>query len=50
MEIIEKMKPEPFAEYLNEYRNTICGRHPIAVLLNVKNLKFYPVEKIVIFF
>lgn len=24
-----------FSEYLSKYRNTICGRHPIAVLLNV---------------
>ena len=23
-----------FAEYLRRCRNTICGRHPIAVLLN----------------
>jgi hypothetical protein len=24
-----------FAAYLTKYRNTICGRHPIGVLLNV---------------
>ena len=24
-----------FKSYLQEYGNTICGRHPIAVLLNV---------------
>jgi len=27
--------PERFSDYLVKYRNTICGRHPIAVLLNV---------------
>ena len=26
-----------FADYLNETDNTICGRHPIGVLLNVKS-------------
>ncbi len=28
--------PKAFTEYLAQYRNTICGRHPIAVLLNVR--------------
>ena len=28
--------PRAFAEYQAEYRNTICGRHPIGVLLNVR--------------
>lgn len=27
--------PESFAAYLEEYGNTICGRHPIGILLNV---------------
>ena len=27
--------PQAFADYQAEYRNTICGRHPIGVLLNV---------------
>lgn len=27
--------PKAFAAYQAEYRNTICGRHPIGVLLNV---------------
>jgi hypothetical protein len=28
--------PAAFTEYLQQYRNTICGRHPIAVLLQVR--------------
>lgn len=28
-------QPGPFADYLKQYKNTICGRHPIGVLLNV---------------
>jgi hypothetical protein len=27
--------PADFAAYLEQYRNTICGRHPIGVFLNV---------------
>ena len=27
--------PEAFASYLRQYGNTICGRHPIGVFLNV---------------
>jgi hypothetical protein len=27
--------PQAFADYLSTYKNTICGRHPIAVLLHV---------------
>ncbi len=27
--------PKAFASYLEQYRNTICGRHPIGVFLNV---------------
>ncbi|KAL9952452.1 hypothetical protein ACROYT_G039711 [Oculina patagonica] len=34
MEAIEKLDPGGFAEYLKKYKNTICGRHPIGVLLN----------------
>ncbi|KAJ0169260.1 hypothetical protein K1T71_015144 [Dendrolimus kikuchii] len=33
MDIIEKMEPRSFTDYLNKYGNTICGRHPIGVLL-----------------
>ena len=34
MALIEAQDPAGFAQYLREYNNTICGRHPIAVLLN----------------
>ncbi|XP_041351469.1 protein MEMO1-like [Gigantopelta aegis] len=34
MDIIEKMGPSDFTRYLGDYNNTICGRHPIGVLLN----------------
>lgn len=27
--------PASFTAYLEQYGNTICGRHPIGVLLNV---------------
>lgn len=35
MEKIETLDPRAFSSYLHETQNTICGRHPIAVLLNV---------------
>jgi hypothetical protein len=35
MDLIESMDPVAFTEYLKKYSNTICGRHPIGVLLNV---------------
>ena len=38
MDVIEKLDPGGFCEYLRKYRNTICGRHPIGVLLNVSVL------------
>ncbi|XP_791245.3 protein MEMO1 [Strongylocentrotus purpuratus] len=34
MDLIEQLDPQGFAAYLKKYSNTICGRHPIAVLLN----------------
>uniref|UniRef100_A0A0B6YQY7 Protein MEMO1 n=1 Tax=Arion vulgaris TaxID=1028688 RepID=A0A0B6YQY7_9EUPU len=34
MDIIEKMDPSAFTKYLQTFQNTICGRHPIGVLLN----------------
>lgn len=40
MDLIEQLKAQAFAEYLQKYGNTICGRHPIGVLLNV-SLSFY---------
>ena len=35
MDLIEQLQAQGFSEYLKKYGNTICGRHPIAVLLNV---------------
>ncbi|CAK9253023.1 unnamed protein product [Sphagnum jensenii] len=34
MNTIEKLNPSAFTSYLKKYGNTICGRHPIGVLLN----------------
>ncbi|KAG8444371.1 hypothetical protein GDO86_009528 [Hymenochirus boettgeri] len=34
MNIVEQLDPVPFGNYLKKYHNTICGRHPIGVLLN----------------
>lgn len=39
MDIIETLNPTAFTEYLKKYGNTICGRHPIGVLLQVCLLK-----------
>jgi AmmeMemoRadiSam system protein B len=36
MALIEKQDADGFAKYLNEFSNTICGRHPIGVLLRVR--------------
>nr|XP_032804521.1 protein MEMO1 isoform X3 [Petromyzon marinus] len=36
MDIIEQLDPAAFSSYLKKYRNTICGRHPIGVMLNVR--------------
>lgn len=33
MDIIETLNPTAFTEYLKRYNNTICGRHPIGVML-----------------
>lgn len=33
MDLVEKLKPELFTEYLRKYQNTICGRHPISVFM-----------------
>lgn len=33
MQLIEKLDADGFHSYLKDKRNTICGRHPIAVLL-----------------
>lgn len=34
MELIEAQDAQGFAAYLKRYGNTICGRHPTAVLLH----------------
>ncbi|XP_041420378.1 protein MEMO1 isoform X3 [Xenopus laevis] len=34
MSIIEQLDPTYFSNYLKKYHNTICGRHPIGVLLS----------------
>ncbi|RXG55653.1 Protein MEMO1 [Armadillidium vulgare] len=40
MNLIETLNPSAFSEYLRKYGNTICGRHPIGVLLNaISNLQ-----------
>ncbi|KAB0801468.1 hypothetical protein PPYR_05822 [Photinus pyralis] len=33
MSIIENLNPTEFTNYLKKYGNTICGRHPIGILL-----------------
>lgn len=38
MDIIETLDAPAFTEYLKKYGNTICGRHPIGVLLQVSEL------------
>jgi len=40
MDIIETLNPPAFTDYLRKYSNTICGRHPIGVMLGaIKVLK-----------
>lgn len=40
MDIIETLNPAAFTEYLKRYNNTICGRHPIGVMLQaIRNLQ-----------
>ena len=34
MDVIETLDPNSFTEYLRKYNNTICGRHPIGVMLS----------------
>lgn len=35
MQAIESGDPTQFRSYMAQYKNTICGRHPIGVLLNM---------------
>lgn len=39
MDTIETLNPPAFTEYLRKYSNTICGRHPIGILIQV-TIKF----------
>ena len=41
MDIIENLNPAQFTDYLKQYHNTICGRYPIGVLLNVSSSYYY---------
>ena len=36
MGLIEALDPMGFSAYLEETQNTICGRRPISILLNVR--------------
>lgn len=46
MDIIETGDPDAFKQYLSETDNTICGRHPISLFLQVI---FFFLWKIVFF-
>ena len=35
MDIIERMDRVEFRDYLKKHQNTICGKHPIGILLSV---------------
>ncbi|GJM84897.1 hypothetical protein PR202_ga00610 [Eleusine coracana subsp. coracana] len=37
MDIIESADPSAFTQYMQKYKNTICGRHPISVFLHMLN-------------
>ena len=38
MNAIEAMDAAAFHDYLRRYQNTICGRHPIGVFLQVSQI------------
>ncbi|KAL5282455.1 MEMO1 family protein [Megaselia abdita] len=38
MDIIEKLSPPRFTEYLRKTNNTICGRHPIGVMISAAKI------------
>ena len=40
MKEIESLDSDSFMNYIKSYKNTICGRHPIYILMNVKKKKF----------
>ena len=35
MDLIERLDAPGFTNYLKQFGNTICGRHPIGVFLNM---------------
>lgn len=58
MDIIETGDAEVFTQYLQQFENTICGRHPISVFLHVctillkksqchHSLKIYPFSSLI---
>lgn len=44
MDIIESMNTSNYYAYLDKFSNTICGRRPIGVFLNVSILLNTPVS------
>mmetsp|Transcript_26408 Transcript_26408/g.23335 ORF Transcript_26408/g.23335 Transcript_26408/m.23335 type:complete len:234 (+) Transcript_26408:244-945(+) len=44
MKLIEEHNTKGFGDYLEETENTICGRHPISVLMNVINKSKHAAE------
>jgi Predicted dioxygenase len=51
MDSIASQEPGAFAKYIKLYKNTICGRHPIAVYLSaLKESKESGVEQVQIHF
>jgi MEMO1 family protein len=40
MKLIESLDSESFMNYIKTYKNTICGRHPIYILMKVSPLNF----------
>jgi predicted class III extradiol MEMO1 family dioxygenase len=40
MQAIESGNPDAFRSYLLDCKNTICGRHPIAVFMHVSQNNF----------
>jgi AmmeMemoRadiSam system protein B len=51
MDSIASQEPGAFAKYISLYKNTICGKHPIAVYLSaLKENKESGVEQVQIHF
>lgn len=45
MDAIETLNPPAFTDYLKTYSNTICGRHPIGILIQVRNATYLHLPK-----